>query len=71
MDDNTSLAKFILQEYIKFHKFQVPVDISPLKLIKTLEKEVKYDMVCYQFCINVRHLAFQSYVELPFKCTGN
>jgi len=30
-------------EYVKFHKLQVPIEINPLKIIKNLEKELKID----------------------------
>ena len=35
----------LLQKFIKFHKFQVPVEINHAKLIKAIEKELRNDMV--------------------------
>lgn len=32
-------------EYVKYHKLQVPIEINAHKLIKSLEKELKHDMV--------------------------
>ena len=32
-------------EYAKYHKLQVPLELNPQKLIKSLEKELKVDSV--------------------------
>lgn len=32
-------------DYVKFHKLQIPIEINPSKLIKNLERELKLDLV--------------------------
>ena len=39
-------------EFAKFHKLQIPLEMNAQKLMKSLEKELKMDIVCLHLLRN-------------------